>query len=150
MGADGVERNLELAGDLRPGEVRRQIAEHRISLSGIPLVVGAEDVEQETAVDFLQGKLESRPPVEVVLGQEIDVVVLRGPGLRLTRRALVGRSQAVGHRERGRLGHHRRDLGVLLVVAGLQRRDLLAEVRILGIRDVEGRELLEERDALQL
>src|SRR6516225_2365735 len=34
-----------------------------------------------------------------------------------------------GHRERGRLGDQRRDLGVLLLVAGLQRGDLRAELR---------------------
>src|SRR5262244_2243145 len=57
---------------------------------------------------------------------------------------------AVWHRERGRLGDQRRDLGVLLLVAGLQRGDLLAELRVIGIRDVDGRELLQVRDAPQL
>src|SRR5215470_15143928 len=57
---------------------------------------------------------------------------------------------AAGHGERGRLGDLRRDLGVLLLVAGLQRGDLRAELRILGIGDVDGRELLQVRDAPQL
>src|SRR5262245_51793683 len=33
------------------------------------------DVEKESAFDFLQGQLQSRPAVEVVIGQQIDVVV---------------------------------------------------------------------------
>src|SRR6516164_9228757 len=57
---------------------------------------------------------------------------------------------AAGHCERGRLGYLRRDLGVLLLVAGLQRGDLRAELRIIGIGDVDGRELLQVRDAPQL
>src|SRR5215472_8337246 len=57
---------------------------------------------------------------------------------------------AVGHGERGRLGYLRRDLGVLLLMAGLQRGDLRAELRIIGIGDVDGRELLQVRDAPQL
>src|SRR5215468_6817505 len=57
---------------------------------------------------------------------------------------------AAGHGERGRLGDLRRDLGVLLLVAGLQRGDLRAELRVLGIGDVDGRELLQVRDAPQL
>src|SRR5215469_2323878 len=57
---------------------------------------------------------------------------------------------AVGRGERGRLGYQRPDLGVLLEVAGLQRGDLLTELRIIGIRDIDGCELLEVRDAPQL
>src|SRR6516165_10796100 len=57
---------------------------------------------------------------------------------------------AVGHGERGRLGYLRRDLGVLLLVAGLQRGDLRAELGVIGIGDVDGRELLQVRDAPQL
>src|SRR5215813_8198912 len=57
---------------------------------------------------------------------------------------------AAGHGERGRLGDQRRDLRVLLLVAGLQRGDLRAELRVLGIGNVDGRELLQVRDAPQL
>src|SRR5215831_2289725 len=57
---------------------------------------------------------------------------------------------AAGHRERGRLGYLRRDLGVLLLMAALQRGDLRAELRVIGIGDVDGRELLQVRDAPQL
>src|SRR5690242_12463584 len=59
-------------------------------------------------------------------------------------------ASAVRHCERGRLGYLRRDLGVLLLMAGLQRGDLLAELRIIGIGDVDGHELLQVRDAPQL
>src|SRR5262249_14103119 len=61
-----------------------------------------------------------------------------------------GLAGAAGHRERGRLGDLRRDLGVLLLVAGLQRGDLRAELGVAGIGDVDGRELLQVRDAPQL
>src|SRR5215470_8015439 len=61
-----------------------------------------------------------------------------------------GLAGAAGHGERGRLGDLRRDLGVLLLVAGLHRGDLRAELRIPGIGHVDGRELPQVRDAPQL
>jgi len=50
----------------------------------------------------------------------------------------------VGHSERRHLGHQLSELGVILVVSGLQLRYLVAELGIIGVRDVEGLEPVDE------